>query len=742
MAGKEGIFVILDVGSSMKKQYLDTNQTRLSFGIESIRQLIRQKLLFNVKRDQIGIILMGREGEEAENLNIYSELDFPSIDLLNRLNAIEAEDDEDNGDIFLSIDFAIDEFIAKYKKLKWAKKIFLITDGESKCKMTKEQIEELAERINDNDVKINIICVGFFEELDKDDDEEEEKNEKKTKNEKKNDEDEDDNMNDEEDEEINKEKQKEKQKNETNDNESENQKETKEMLKILQSNTENVKLFTATTANDIYHQFKKRKINPTTKFRGPFIISPNLSLDVMVYSKTTTQNIPSLKKYSKAVEYSDAPGTCEIQNERIYYINDDPEKKAVEKELITKAYYYGSSLVPVSATDEVRLKNEEPKCLKVIGFTDAYRVPRHYFMSGVDIVVPNPTSNEDIKGTLALVTEMLKMNKVIIARYVYRNNSQPKLVVLTPHMSKRGPVFYLNILPTSEEIRDFQFDSLPEASKKQEEFIGCFIDSLDLEQDGEEEIKPSETYNPMLQYFYKCLEHKALEQDEEKKNELPKIDEENIKYMIPNKKLFENNKYVSFLPKVFPIQEKDKVDEKKKRVFWKDVITNEFEDRLTQQRIEEKLNAKKPESKKTISAITPIEDFREMIDNKNEDLAVRAMELMSDIIHKLIRESFKGSYYIKAIECIKAFRDAANDEDEVDLFNAFLNDLKEIFPKEQYMDFWTLFCDNKITLISEEENQKSKYKEAQCQEWLESISQKDAIPSSVKDMGDLLLDID
>ena len=731
MAGKEGIFVILDVGKSMKKKYLDTNETRLNFGIESIRQLIRQKLLFNIKRDQIGIILMGGDGEEAENINIYSELDFPSIDLLNQLNSIVAENNEDNGDIFLSIDFAIDEFIAKYKKLKWEKKIFLITDGESKCKMSKDQIEELAERIKDNDIKINIICVGFFEELDKDDEEEGENDKDKIIEDKI----------DEENDDEGKEKDKDKEKQKIN-NESENQKETKDLLKILQANTENVKLFTATTANDIYHQFKKRKINPTTKFRGPFIISPNLSLDVMVYSKTTSQNIPSLKKYSKAVEYSDAPRTCEIQTERIYYINDDPEKKAVEKELITKAYYYGSSLVPVSATDEVRLKNEEPKCLKVIGFTDSYRVPRHYFMSGVDLVIPNPTSNEDIKGTLALVTEMIKMNKVIIARYVYRNNSQPKLVVLTPHMSKKGPIFYLNVLPTSEEIRDFQFDSLPEASKKQEEFIGYFIDSLDLEQDGEEEIKPSETYNPMLQYFYKCLEHKALEQDENKKDELPKIDEESIKYMIPNKKLFENNKYVSFLPKVFPIQEKDKVDEKKKRVFWKDVITNEFEDRLTQQRIEEKLNAKKPESKKTISAITPIEDFREMIDNKNEDLAERAMELMSDMIRKLIRESFKGSYYIKAIECIKAFRDAANDEDEVDLFNTFLNDLKEKFPKEQYMDFWILFCDNKITLISEEENQKSKYKEAQCQEWLESISQKDAIPSSVKDMGDLLLDID
>ena len=723
MAGKEGIFVILDVGKSMKKKYQDTEETRLNFGIESIRQLIRTKLLFNVKRDQIGIILMGKEGEE-DNINIYTDLDFPNLEMLDRLNSIEAEDEDDNGDIFSCLDFALDEFIAKYGKKKYEKKIFLITDGEALSHYTKSKIEELASRINENDVKVNIICVGFFEELDKEDEEENLDNKEKIEN---NSMDED---NKEKVDEINK------------NNESENQKNIKEKLKILQENTENVKLFTATTANDIYHQFKKKKINPVSKFRGPFIISPNLSLDVMVYSKTAQALIPSLKRYSKVAEYSDEPGTCEVQNERIYYVNDDPDKKAVEKDLITKAYYYGSSLVPVSKTDEVRLKNEEPKCLKVIGFTDSFRVPRHFFMSGVDIVVPNPASPEDIKGTTALVSEMIKMNKVIIARYVYRNNSQPKLVVLTPHMSKKGPMFYLNILPTVEEIRDFQFDSLPEASKKQEEFMGHFVDSLDLEQDGEEEIKPTETYNPMLQYFYKCLEHRALETDESKKMELPKIDEESIKYMIPNKKLFENNKYVTFLPKVFPIVEKDKIEDKKKRVFWKDVITNEFEDRLTQQRIEEKLNAKKPESKKIISAITPIEDFREMIDNKNEDLTVKAMELMTDMIYKLIRESFKGSYYIKAIDCIKAFRDAANDEDEIDLFNSFLNSLKEKFQKEQYMDFWLLFCDNKITLISEKENERSKYTEKQCQEWLEEISKQDAIPSTVKDMGDLLLDID
>ena len=181
MAGKEGIFVILDVGKSMKKKYQDTEETRLNFGIESIRQLIRTKLLFNVKRDQIGIILMGKQGEE-DNINIYTDLDFPNLEMLDRLNSIEAEDEDDNGDIFSCLDFALDEFIAKYGKKKYEKKIFLITDGEALSHYSKSKIEELASRINENDVKVNIICVGFFEELDKEDEEENLENKEKFEN--------------------------------------------------------------------------------------------------------------------------------------------------------------------------------------------------------------------------------------------------------------------------------------------------------------------------------------------------------------------------------------------------------------------------------------------------------------------------------------------------------------------------------------------------------------------------------
>ena len=106
--------------------------------------------------------------------------------------------------------------------------------------------------------------------------------------------------------------------------------------KILQDNTENVKLFTATTANDIYHQFKKKKINPTTKFRGPLIITPNLHIDVMIYTKTSVQTIPSLKKYSLVAEYTNDYNTCQVVNDRLYYIYDDPQQNPISKELIEK----------------------------------------------------------------------------------------------------------------------------------------------------------------------------------------------------------------------------------------------------------------------------------------------------------------------------------------------------------------------------------------------------------------------
>jgi hypothetical protein len=143
--------------------------------------------------------------------------------------------------------------------------IFLFTDGETPIDDT--CVSKIANMINASDIRVNVIAINFFNETDQDSE---------------------DTVND-----INQ-----------IIKESENQKATKKVLKNLISLSSNVKVFTAKMASAIYKKFRKKRIKPYVKYRGPLYISDNLYLDVNVFSKTVKSEIPSLKKFSKNTEYS------------------------------------------------------------------------------------------------------------------------------------------------------------------------------------------------------------------------------------------------------------------------------------------------------------------------------------------------------------------------------------------------------------------------------------------------------
>jgi ATP-dependent DNA helicase 2 subunit 2 len=174
------------------------------------------------------------------------------------------------------------------------------------------------------------------------------------------------------------------------------------------------------------------------------------------------------------------------------------------------------------------------------------------------------------------------------------------------------------------------------------------------------------------------------------------------------------------------------------------MINNEIQENtgVSDKKLEEKLDKNKEEAKKVISMIKPIDDFKEMINYKYEDLTESAINQMKNIINKLILESFKGSYYIKAMECLKELREACVAQDEVDFFNNFMEEFKANFPKEKFVDLWRLISDNKITLISNLENNKSPLTDKECKDWLESINKKEVITSTLNDIENLIADID
>ena len=133
--------------------------------------------------------------------------------------------------------------------------------------------------------------------------------------------------------------------------------------------------------------------------------------------------------------------------------------------------------------------------------------------------------------------------------------------------------------------------------------------------------------------------------NENKISPLVNLDENIISYMKPDRNLFEGNKYVGLLKKVFDIKEsniyiilEDKQKDNKKRVFWRDIIKSEISENtgVSDKKLEEKLDKQKENYKKEISAINPIEDFNELIDNKYEDLTISAIKQLQDIIFKFI----------------------------------------------------------------------------------------------------------
>ena len=53
-------------------------------------------------------------------------------------------------------------------------------------------------------------------------------------------------------------------------------------------------------------------------------------------------------------------------------------------------------------------------------------------MSTIDLVIPNPNSENDKSAFNALIQAMVSMNKVLICRYTPRKNSELKLTALLP----------------------------------------------------------------------------------------------------------------------------------------------------------------------------------------------------------------------------------------------------------------------------------------------------------------------
>jgi len=84
------------------------------------------------------------------------------------------------------------------------------------------------------------------------------------------------------------------------------------------------------------------------------------------------------------------------------------------------------------------------------------------------------------KAVSGLLNALLALGKYAIVRYVFRDDTEPKLCCLVPYKGKTYECFWMSELPTSESIRDYQFNPLKPSSGEQQAAVGQLIDAMDL----------------------------------------------------------------------------------------------------------------------------------------------------------------------------------------------------------------------------------------------------------------------
>jgi ATP-dependent DNA helicase 2 subunit 2 len=448
---------------------------------------------------------------------------------------------------------------------------------------------------------------------------------------------------------------------------------------------------------------KTRRVAPVTLFRGDLEINPTMKIKVWVYKKVAEERLPTLKMYSDKAPPTDKFAKHEVKVDYDYKVTAESTEVIAPEERI-KGFRYGPQVIPISPDQIETLKFKTDKGMKLLGFTEASNILRHYYMKDVNIVVPDPSKEKSVLAVSAIAREMKETNKVAIVRCVWRNGQGNVVVgVLTPNVSERDDTpdsFYFNVLPFAEDVREFPFPSfnkLPSSWKpdeQQQAVADNLVKMLDLAPSAEEEVlKPDLTPNPVLQRFYEYLELKSKSTDAT----LPPMDGTFKRLMEQDPELSSNNKSImDTFRGSFEVKENPKLKKASKRLLRDKPSGSDDEDNrmITYDAKENKIDI--------VGDANPIQDFEAMISRRDKtDWTEKAITQMKNLIMKLVENcTDEGD---KALECVLALRKGCVLEQEPKQFNEFLNHLFKLCQERNLSHLLEHFMSKKITLIPKSE---------------------------------------
>lgn len=722
MAGKEATVYIVDCGRTMGESSHGRKESNLDWALEYVWDRITSTIATGRKTLLTGVVGLRTDGtandlsseEDYQHISVLRELDQVQMSHLRKLREDLIVSGTEAGDAISSLIIAIQMITEKCKKLQYLRKIVLVTDA--RTSMQADDLSQITDKLKQDGIELVVLGVDF------DDAEygfkEEGKDSVKAENE--------------------------------------------EILRTLCTDC-NGTFGTLAQAVDELQIPRVKTTKPVPSYKGyltlgnPETFETAMSIAVERYPKTMQQPPPTASKFvvrgnmtsqsqaSSATlangETTSGDGLAAVKSTRAYQIEDEEAaggKREVTIDELEKGYEYGRTAVHISESDRNVTTYETSPCLDIVGFVEKTKYERYLEMSRTNLVIPAKNDDKASMALSSLIHALYELDSYAIARLVAKENKEPRILILAPHIDPDLECLYDTELPFAEDMRAYKFPPLDRVltvsgkvlklhrnlpSEELQDAMSAYVDSMDLstfgkDDDGEDaEYAPiDETFSPMLHRIHQVTKHRAVHPN----SEPPPPYEILTKYSQPPADLVQRSQKT--LNTVIEAAQVKKVPPKARgRNFGRK--GREAEKPLSDLDVNALLAQDPGRQKKHIDPKNAIPEFKQILTNSEDPNEVQdACMQLKRILFEWIKHSTGDNGYGRAIEAIRVMREDVLDMEMPGVYNNMLKELKEKILKGdlggERREMWWRVRVNRLRPISELESEYSELSEEQAKEFM------------------------
>ncbi|KAK4949540.1 ATP-dependent DNA helicase yku80 [Elasticomyces elasticus] len=674
MASKEATVYIVDCGSTMGEREHGRTQTNLDWAMEYVWDRITATIATGRKTAMAGIVGLRTDGtrhdlgdeDEYAHITVFQGIGQVLMSHVRRLRNELVVSSTEGGDAISALVVAIQMIAKECKKLKYERKIVLVTDARGP--MQADDLADIITKLKEDDIKLVILGVdfddaeyGFKEEM---------KDAAKSDNE--------------------------------------------AILKQLCEDCDGA-FGTLAQAVDELGIPRVKSTKPVPSYKGSLTLgNPEeyetaMSINVERYPKTMAASAPSASKYVNRSDMGDATqstmtmngdeapndsgdGLAAVKNALTYQI-EDPDapggKRDLDRDELSRGYEYGRTAVHISESDRNVTTYETTPVLDIIGFVDKNQYERYLDMNRANLIIAQRSDEKAGMALSSFIHALYELDSYAVARIVPKENKEPRALLLAPNIEADFECLYDIELPFAEDMRSYNFpplDRVVTVSGKEikihrnlpnddlQNAMSDFVDSMDLSTFGkDDEGQPTEympmdeTYMPMLHRIHQVVKHRAVFPD----GEPPPPYEILTRYSHPPEQLVTQAQPA--LDRVLEAANIKKVPPKARGRRGQ----KEAPKPLSELDVNALLAQDPSRKTKRIDPDNAIAEFKQRIANSEERDALKdACKQLKDIIYDWVKHSVGKVNYAKSVEAIRVMREEMNEIDLPGYYNEIMWELR------------------------------------------------------------------